>query len=70
MESPGIGKDGRRAALLLLEEWVAGIPGLIVEDGHGVDWAELYPTAWASARPGTVPTTRNRSRSEAVPRGG
>ena len=64
VESPGIGEDGRRAARLLLEEWIAGIPGrtygdiairpfqfehdaitsgLIVEDGHGTDWAELHP---------------------------
>ena len=64
VESPGIGEDGRRAALLLLEEWMAAIPGLtygdiairpfrfeydaitfglIIEDGHGMDWAELYP---------------------------
>lgn len=64
MESPGIGEDGRRAAKLLLEEWMAAIPGLtygdiairpfrfeydaitfglIIEDGHGTDWAELYP---------------------------
>jgi formate hydrogenlyase regulatory protein HycA len=64
VESPGTGGDGCRAATQLLEEWMAGIPGLtygdiairpfrfehdgitfglIIEDGHGVDWAELYP---------------------------
>lgn len=64
VESPGIGEEGRQAAMLLLEDWLAGIPGLaygniairpfrfehdaitfglIIEDGHGTDWAELYP---------------------------
>lgn len=64
VESPGIGEEGRQAAMLLLEEWMAGIPGrtygdiairpfqferdtitfgLVIEDGHGRDWAELHP---------------------------
>ena len=64
VESPGTGEEGRQAATELLEDWLAGIPGLtygditvrpfrfehdsitfglIVEDGHGTDWAELYP---------------------------
>ena len=64
VESPGIGEDGRQTAMLLLEDWIAGIPGLtysdiairpfqfehdtiifglVIEDGHGGDWAELYP---------------------------
>lgn len=64
VESPGIGEQARQTAILLLKEWIAGIPGLtygdiaiqpfqfehnaitfglIIEDGHGTDWAELYP---------------------------
>jgi hypothetical protein len=64
VESPGHGEEARQAAMLLLEEWIAGIPhlaysdiairpfqfqhdaitfGLIIEDGHGTDWVELYP---------------------------
>jgi hypothetical protein len=64
VESPGIGKEGRQAAKLLLEEWMASIPGLtygdiairsfqfehdtitfglVIEDSHGRDWAELHP---------------------------
>ena len=64
VESPGIGREARQAAILLLREWRAGVPGLtygdiairpfqfeyeaitfglIIEDGHGTDWAELYP---------------------------
>jgi hypothetical protein len=64
VESSGSGEEAGRAATLLLEQWVAGLPGvaysdiairpfqfehdaitfgLIVEDGHGTDWVELYP---------------------------
>ena len=64
VESPGIGEEARQAAMLLMDEWMASIPGLtygdiairpfqfehdaitfglITEDGHGRDWAELYP---------------------------
>jgi hypothetical protein len=64
VESPGAAEEGRQAAILLLKEWIAGIPGLtygdiairpfqfehdaitfglIVEDRHGTDWAELHP---------------------------
>jgi hypothetical protein len=64
VESPGNGEEARQAAMLLLEEWIAGLPGLaysdiairpfqfeqdaitfglIIEDGHGTDWVELYP---------------------------
>jgi formate hydrogenlyase regulatory protein HycA len=64
VETPGHGAGTSQAATLLLENWVAGLPGfaysdiairpfqfkhdeitfgLIVEDGHGTDWAELYP---------------------------
>ena len=64
VESPGVGSEARQAAMLLLNEWIANIPGLtygdiairpfqfehdaitfglVIEDGHGTDWAELYP---------------------------
>ena len=64
VESPGNGEGARQAPMRLLEEWIAGIPGvmygdiairpfqfehdaitfgLIIEDGHGRDWVELYP---------------------------
>ena len=64
VESPGVGEEGRRAAMMLLEDWIASVPGLtygdiairpfqfeqdaisfglIIEDGHARDWAELYP---------------------------
>lgn len=32
VESPGIGEEARRAAMLLLAEWMAGIPGLAYGD--------------------------------------
>ena len=32
MDSPGVGEDGRRAAMFLLEEWMTGIPGLTYGD--------------------------------------
>ena len=64
VEGLGIGEEGRQAAMPLLREWIANIPGLtygdiavrpfqfehdritfglIIEGGHGGDWAELYP---------------------------
>jgi hypothetical protein len=64
VECPGTGEAGRQAALQLLREWLAAVPGLtygdiaihpfqyehdgtlfglVIEDGHDMDWAELYP---------------------------
>ena len=64
VESPGLGRQARDQAILLLQEWLQDILelaygdisiqpfsaeylgltfGLILEDGHGTEWAELYP---------------------------